>query len=232
MSEARPICVLGMHRSGTSCLTGLLEDAGVHLGGVSKKNPFNLKGNQENKLIMDLHDEVLAANGGSWDKPPTGEVTWSATQKSKLAEIIDQYRDLTPWAFKDPRTLFTLAGWRDFIPEMSCIGTFRHPSVVAQSLHRRGKMSPEKGFELWLRYNQKLLLRKQQLSFDIVCFDLAPDVYLQSVGEMFRKLNLEIVNTDLAFFDEQLRSVEVSPMFENPPIEVMDMYARLRDQSL
>ncbi len=32
MSDA--IAVLGMHRSGTSCLTGLLEQAGVFLGPV------------------------------------------------------------------------------------------------------------------------------------------------------------------------------------------------------
>jgi len=64
------IAVLGMHRSGTSCLTGLLEDAGVPLGDVQKENPHNPLGNQENLRIMHLHDAVLAANGGSWDAPP------------------------------------------------------------------------------------------------------------------------------------------------------------------
>ena len=63
------IAVLGMHRSGTSCLTGLLEDAGVCLGNVSKQNPYNRKGNQENLQIMYLHDAVLDDNRGSWNNP-------------------------------------------------------------------------------------------------------------------------------------------------------------------
>jgi hypothetical protein len=115
---------------------------------------------------------------------------------------------------------------------MNYIGTFRHPSAVAQSLHRRGKMVPEKGFALWLRYNQKLLRYKQQLSFDVISFDLAPDVYLDNITKIFQKLNLQVTHKDLAFFDEQLRSVEVAPMFENPPAEVMDVYEQLLSISL
>src|SRR5579863_9360624 len=97
------ICVLGMHRSGTSCLTGLLEDAGVYLGGVSKKNPYNLKGNQENLQIMKLHDEVLSENGGRWDNPPRAEARWSETHKAELRLLVDDYVSHPLWAFKDPR---------------------------------------------------------------------------------------------------------------------------------
>src|SRR5690348_16827069 len=111
-----PICVLGMHRSGTSCVTGLLEEAGVFLGEVSKQNPHNRKGNQENRAIMQLHDAVLAANGGAWDDPPEDAVSWSAEQRLTLAAIIDRYRGHDPWAFKDPRSLFTLSAWQDALP--------------------------------------------------------------------------------------------------------------------
>ena len=58
-----------MHRSGTSCLTGSLEAAGLYLGNIQTWNPFNLKGNRENQEIVDLHDLILADNGGSWDSP-------------------------------------------------------------------------------------------------------------------------------------------------------------------
>src|SRR5215472_16677028 len=137
MPTRQAICVLGMHRSGTSCLTGLLEDAGVYLGGVSKKNPHNLKGNQENLKVMHLHNEVLAGNDGSWDRPPAGAARWSDAQRALLREIVKEYAGHGRWAFKDPRTLFTLPAWQELLPDLAYIGTFRHPGAVAQSLHRR-----------------------------------------------------------------------------------------------
>ena len=82
--KSKVIAVLGMHRSGTSCLTGLLEDSGVYLGNVSKKNPHNLKGNQENLRIIHLHDAVLSDNGATWDNPPTSNAVWNAEKKKEL----------------------------------------------------------------------------------------------------------------------------------------------------
>ena len=63
--SSQVIGVLGMHRSGTSCLTGTLEEAGVFLGEVVVQAKFNARGNRENRRIMDLHNAVLAAKGSS-----------------------------------------------------------------------------------------------------------------------------------------------------------------------
>ena len=68
---ARVICILGMHRSGTSCLTGSLQEAGLSLGDCHTWNPHNLRGNRENQAFVDLHDDILKANHGAWDAPPT-----------------------------------------------------------------------------------------------------------------------------------------------------------------
>ena len=45
------VIVLGMHRSGTSLLTGSLEAAGLHLGEVNNAARYNPKGNKENESI-------------------------------------------------------------------------------------------------------------------------------------------------------------------------------------
>ena len=227
MSVAKPICVLGMHRSGTSCLTGLLEDAGVYLGGVSKKNPYNLKGNQENLEIMKLHDEVLSENGGSWDNPPRTEARWSEAQKAKLRQLVDDYMSHPLWAFKDPRSLFALSAWAEAVPGLRYIGTFRHPSAVAQSLHRRGKMPPEKGFGLWSRYNEKLLELHAEHRFDMLSFDLEPAKYMRAVEKAFARLGLDTSHATLAFFEESLRSTAIEDAFASPPSEVMAIYGRL-----
>jgi hypothetical protein len=228
MEPGAAICVLGMHRSGTSCLTGLLENAGVYLGDVSKKNPHNLKGNQENLRIMRLHDDVLAGNGARWDDPPAGPVTWSEAQQAALRSIVDDYRHHARWAFKDPRSLFTLSAWRDAVPGLRHIGTFRHPGAVAQSLYRRGRMLPDKAYRLWLLYNEKLLEYHARSGFDILCFDLDPAGYLRSIATAFRRLGLDASDTALTFFEDRLRSAEIDPAFADPPAEVLAVYAELR----
>ena len=230
-ADSRVICVLGMHRSGTSCLTGLLEDAGVYLGGVSKQNPHNRKGNQENLLIMRLHDEVLKDNGGGWDNPPREDAVWSDAQKAALGAIVAQYAGHPLWAFKDPRSLFTLSAWQQALPELAYIGTFRHPGAVAQSLHRRGKMPAEDGFALWLRYNSRLLELQTRYGFDLLCFDLEPEAYMQAVGRAFQRLGLDASHTTLAFFEESLRNTAIDPVFSTPPPEVMRVYERMREMA-
>jgi len=109
MMKQKVICVLGMHRRGTRCLTGTLEEAGVFLGPISRKNDYNPKGNYENSKIMALHDDLLLTNGGSWDSPPR-HVIWSERHKTIRDEIISDYEGTACWGFKDPRTLFSLEG--------------------------------------------------------------------------------------------------------------------------
>lgn len=222
------ICVLGMHRSGTSCITGLLEDAGVYLGNVSKHNPHNKKGNQENLRIVSLHDEVLGDNGGSWDNPPLA-TRWSRTQKAALQQLVAGYPQSGRWAFKDPRTLFTLSAWQELLPNLDYLGTFRHPGAVAQSLYRRGGMPPEQAYALWSRYNTRLLQYRQDLGFDILCFDLDPVHYLESARRAFGRLGLDVSRTELGFFDARLRSVTLDESFTDPPAEVMALYQHLKE---
>src|SRR5439155_23365882 len=109
---------------------------GVFLGEVSRKNPHNLKGNHESARIMELHEDLLRANGGRWDDPPL-HVRWSARHEALRDEIIQGYAGAGLWGFKDPRTLLTLEGWLKALPDLVRLGIFRHPRLVAQSLQAR-----------------------------------------------------------------------------------------------
>ena len=66
----RVLAILGMHRSGTSCLAGSLQKAGLFLGKHHTWNEHNKRGNRENQDIVDLHEELLRANEGKWHQPP------------------------------------------------------------------------------------------------------------------------------------------------------------------
>jgi len=164
------IAVLGMHRSGTSCLTGLLEQAGVFLGPVITKSPWNPRGNRENPRIMALHEELLACNGGGWDAPPTS-VTWPTESRRARDAIIESYAHMPIWAFKDPRTLLVLDGWLEALPNLRLVGIFRHPLLVAESLQRRNGFSLTKGVHLWCTYNEILLAYHRRYWFPILSFD-------------------------------------------------------------
>ena len=108
------IIILGMHRSGTSCLAGTIEKTGIYFGNVSQHNTFNLKGNRENNQIIKLNNDVLAYNNGNWDNPPY-KVEWPLSLKKQRDEIIEQHFPTLTWGFKDPRTLLTLDGWLEVL---------------------------------------------------------------------------------------------------------------------
>jgi hypothetical protein len=191
-----------MHRSGTSCLVGLLEQAGVFLGDVSRKNPSNVKGNRENYRIIALHEELLKVNGGSWDSPPAA-VSWPCDLKARRDEIIASYGDAPLWGFKDPRTLLTLEGWMEALPGLELVGIFRHPLAVAESLHRRNGFPIEKGIRIWSTYNDRLLRYRETYGFPVVCFDV--EELTELVGRLAMSLRLPPAAGRLDFFEPQLR---------------------------
>ena len=67
------VCVLGMHRSGTSVVSRMLNLLGVYLGPEQAMCPAghdNRKGYWEHQGLVMLNDAVLARYGGRWDLPP------------------------------------------------------------------------------------------------------------------------------------------------------------------
>ncbi|OGW38362.1 MAG: hypothetical protein A2Y97_14385 [Nitrospirae bacterium RBG_13_39_12] len=223
----RAILILGMHRSGTSCLTGLLEQAGVFLGNVSRKNLYNLKGNHENPRIMNLHDELLKRKGGSWQEPPE-VVVWPKDLKKIRDEIIRDYAGKTCWGFKDPRTLLVLEGWMEVILSLQLVGIYRHPLLVAESLLRRDKFSIEKGLSLWARYNEKLLTYYKKYHFPIISFDNEP--FSEKFSQLCKLLGLLTgVKTD--FFDPRLRRAHSSIDIALPE-KISQLYLELENIAL
>ena len=203
--KGTPVLILGMHRSGTSCLAGSLQEAGLYLGEVNTAAPHNAKGNRESRVIMDLQDDLLRANGGNWDAPPP-KVVWSAEHRVRRDAIIATYPTDRIWGFKDPRTLLTLPGWLEALPSpVHFVGTFRHPLAVAASLHARNGVALEKSLALWETYNRRLLDYQRQWNFPMVCFDWPPERYQQRLQTIAPTLNLTNPPAGFSFFESALR---------------------------
>ncbi len=208
MTLNQPVCaallILGMHRSGTSCLAGSLEEAGLYLGEVNTAAPHNAKGNRESRAIMDLHDDLLRTNGGNWDAPPPN-VVWSAEHRARRDAIIATYPPDRIWGFKDPRALLTLPGWLEVLPSTGFVGTFRHPLAVAASLYARNQIPLEKSLALWETYNRQLLDYQRQFAFPLVSFDWPPERYRERLTAIALALHLTIPADGFTFFESALR---------------------------
>lgn len=207
MTQHRPqkvICILGMHRSGTSCLTGSLQNYGLDLGDYSEWNPHNKRGNRENNNIVSFHDTLLADNGGSWDAPPK-RVVWQEKHFDLAKEILAKYSNIPVWGFKDPRTLLALDGWKKLIPNMIFVGIYRHPSAVAQSLSKRGlgEEGMTLGLKLWSHYNKQLLKQYKKHQFPILSFDWDETKFHRELDRITRSLDLE-KTSDERFFTQDL----------------------------
>jgi hypothetical protein len=155
------VAILGMHRSGTSAVAGMLADHGLEFGQVREHNRFNRRGNREIPELNELHEAILERAGGTWWRPPA-EVTVRAGDLRRRNKILGAIEG-DPIAVKDPRMLVCRALWSDL--ELSPIGVIRNPVAVRNSLARRASERPEKHPQLsarewedvWVVYNRALL---------------------------------------------------------------------------
>lgn len=222
-----------MHRSGTSCLTGIMQNFGVELGDVFTESTYNKRGNRENGRIMYLNESLLVLNGGAWNKP-VGVTNWTPEQEVERDSIIKELRERTSghWGFKDPRTLFTLPFWQETIGTPQFIGTFRHPHRVALSLHSRDNMPFEQGWELWHAYNTSLLELAHRHQFALADFDQDPGDYLDDTVHKLIAMGLDpaLARQGSEFFDSSLRNQANSSVDDiQLPEHIAGLYQQLRD---
>lgn len=226
--QTRPkqvICILGMHRSGTSYLTGSLQKTGMELGKHHTWNRHNQKGNRENQDIVDLHNEVLTLNKGSWDSPPKS-IRWSSEQILKAKRILAENADLKIWGFKDPRALICLEQWKSLIDNIQFIGIFRHPIAVANSLNKRGKIPINIGVSLWYKYNKCLIKEVKKGNFPLLCFDWEEEKLRSKLNNAAIELNLGPIPEDDEFYSSELRHHECSNL-DTLPWKVRRLYKKL-----
>lgn len=158
------ILVLGMHRSGTSALTGVLSHLGVDTGPclMPAHETVNPRGFWEHAEIVSIHDELLEFMDSSWDDVRTFPSDWwknpgIATFRKALVQVIHRDFSHSPvWAVKDPRMCRLLPLWLDILAEIGVrpliILNLRDPYSVAQSLEKRDGFSNVKAHLLWMQY--------------------------------------------------------------------------------
>lgn len=155
------VCVLGMHRSGTSAVSRMLNLLGFELGPAGELIPphaTNPRGFWEHRGLVDVDEQILARLGGTWHEPPAFPHGWAASPaledlRARARDLIDRdFTGVAAWSWKDPRACLTLPFWQQVLPPMRYVLPVRNPLDVARSLQARDGFTLDKGGDLWLRH--------------------------------------------------------------------------------
>lgn len=154
------IVVLGMHRSGTSCVGELLAAMGAYFG----PSAMGTRGNIENPhglfergdLRRLCHLILRHARAEWWATSRFSPDRLPAETGARIAEMLAPMRaDLDahePWFVKEPRLCILLPMLHAQLGPLVGVCVWRDPLEVAQSLHTRDAMPLEFGIALWERY--------------------------------------------------------------------------------
>ncbi|MEO1029408.1 MAG: sulfotransferase family 2 domain-containing protein [Pseudomonadota bacterium] len=169
------VFVNGMHRSGTSALSGTLNLLGAEIGndvmGPAEDNP---KGFFEPQSVVRLNNRILGSIGATWDRLPTyvegagfsvaDHLEWCRSTFSAEIEqtFAEQFGSIQgPVVLKDPRICLLLPLWEEAAQkagrDVKHLFIVRDPSGVARSLRRRNGLGVSQSEEFWVRYNLSAL---------------------------------------------------------------------------
>ena len=235
--KPKVILVLGCVRSGTSCLAGMLVDQGVSCCGlVDTKGKPNLtpKGSFEDPRVTKFHHDMF-----DWFNP--FEASLPIFNQDSANDILKSYEGKFPILLKDPKILMVYDMWKTVLDPV-CIGTFRHPTLVVDSMMRRLKhnkyypfpkkvpgwcaMTREWAYAIWVRYNLKLIKLYEKNNFPIVNFD--SPTYITDVKRAFESIGVEC-KKKFSMFEEKFRHTHIST--EAPPIAEV-LYNALKEKSV
>ncbi|MFN0246061.1 MAG: hypothetical protein ACKV2T_04085 [Kofleriaceae bacterium] len=227
--ERRAIIVLGMHRSGTSCVARMLAAGGLASAGDAVRNWDNARGHYEMLDAVRLNEAVLAYSGGHWLSPPA-EVRWSVEHAAARDRLLGAHiEDSLPALIKDPRTLLVLPFWRASAIPFHTIAIVRHPRAVARSLESWRAMSVDEGIALWLAHNRALLADRAQHTYALIDFDAPCDAMISQALAAAREFAPRFDETAFAAaYEEQLVHHDGVPDAPDDRLhEALALHARL-----
>jgi hypothetical protein len=242
--QSRPIAVVGMHRSGTSMVAKLLQQAGLNLGDEADLMPpaaENPEGFYEHVEFVRLNEEVLNIAGAGWDCPPAAGFDWDD-------EALDPFRtharrlaapllERLPWGWKDPRTSLTLPFWRSAFGPLRTVVVVRNPLEVVTSLHRRNGFSTALALTLWRIYAERVLENTSPDERLVTHFD---SYFLDPDREIARVLEFLGLNPDQDLAEFRTAAIPALRHHRKSdrdleehgfPGDVIDLYRRLRREA-
>jgi len=158
---SRGVFVLGMHRSGTSAATRLVNLLGIPTCIEEDLLPGtddNPRGYWESGSLTAFNDRILEAFESDWSCPPRLDPAWEADLalaelRSEAGTLFSRVFPVEPWVWKDPRNCITLPFWKESLDvEHVVVLVHRNPLEIAASLGARDDLGKVYCLALWERY--------------------------------------------------------------------------------
>ncbi len=146
---ARGVVVLGMHRSGTSAVTGVIDALGLPACRTEDRFPprkWNARGNFESRSLTLFDEQLLNFLGGTWWAPPVPPKGWADRLALEGWRITAEYlfavaHPTRAWVWKDPRACVLMPFWDRVLRSNPLrIVVLRNPLESAASLNARDGM--------------------------------------------------------------------------------------------
>lgn len=222
----RAICLLGMHRSGTSAVTRAVNLLGVFMGSTESMLPpaenNNPKGFWEHTDIVNLHEDILRNLDRTWHDISPMDDNWAdspklATSKNQLIDLVNKdFADRTLWGWKDPRTCLLIPYWKDVAKELNFDISFliivRNPLDVANSLMKRDNLSLSHSLLLWQTHMTSALINSTNYNRAVIHYDHFLTDWKSSLQSAAKVLDIPWPEDDTAvesalgdFIDRDLR---------------------------
>ena len=197
------VLVLGMHRSGTSAVTRVLNLLGAELGqdlmAAAADNPGGFWEHQE---VVAIHERLLSRLGMAWDDPRPLAEGWlegdAARQASvEIAALVQrEFADVPVWAVKDPRMCRFVPLWTRVLAAQGvtpkALLVTRDPREVAQSLQRRDGLPDGVSHVLWARYLIESVRDTRRMPHAVLAYDALMADWRVEMARISRELALPL----------------------------------------
>jgi hypothetical protein len=228
------VFVLGMHRSGTSATTRVVNLLGVPTcrpGDLLQDVRGNPKGHWESRSLVAFNDRLLRRLGGAWWCPPSlapgwvNELPWLPLDEGR--RVFKAAHPTAQWVWKDPRNCSTLPFWRAALDEMPvAILVLRNPLAIVRSLQQRNRFGPRFVLVLWERCMRSALLALEGLPVLVTRYDDlldAPSSWCSSAAAFLSSYGVRLAKApDTRAID---RFVDSSLRHSRPTLDELEQHA-------
>jgi hypothetical protein len=199
-----PIFIVGLPRSGTSLVAGLIKTCGAWSGSTVPAGTYNPKGFFENKQIRDGINKPLLANlggdeAGVTELPSLEDIPLSISLRSDIARVLAEqgFTGRSPWMFKDAKLSLTWPAFAAAFPKARWLIVNRQIDDVVDSCLRTPFMARHsKDPEFWREWAANYIYRIEAL---------------KASGAKFWQLDADLlISGELAQFQSVTRDLELT----------------------
>lgn len=191
--EKAPLIIIGMHRSGTTMITKMLEKLGFFMGREQEVN-------SESIFFHDINHWIMVQSNSAWDNP-VPETFKNDFHKNNLKRVIElqmkglkrykflgkdkffKYKSIKNldinWGWKDPVNTLNIEVWKAVFPNARVLHVYRNPIDIAESLRvREHKVQGRFKLTLAKQMHEKLLTSRRLYNRSVRLFDIHEGVSL------------------------------------------------------